>query len=322
MTAPKASHPLEGLLAPRKSLPTWLLYDDAGCALYERITTLPEYYLTRAETDVLTRHSNDIVALAADGGVRLSLAEIGAGSATKTELLIAAALERLHACEYLACDIAAAPLAAAATRLRAKYSGVRVATFAGSHLDARPALASLSGRQVLLFLGSSLGNYRDAEAIELLGGMRRALRDDGLLVLGTDLKKDPSVIRAAYDDSAGVTAAFTKNVLVRLNREFACDFRVEHFRHVAEWVEGTSSVDVSLEATRRQTVVLRALDREVLFVEGERVHLETCVKYDGARVDRILREAGFARVCAYLDAEERYAVQIATVLPRHPGGAP
>jgi len=156
---------LGGLLSPHKSLSTWLLYDQMGCVLFDRITTLPEYYLTLAETDVLARSADDILATAADDGATFALAEIGAGSATKTELLISAALRRQHACEYLACDITPGPLAAAASRLRATYSGVSVRTFAGTHLEAGPSLASLRGRQALAPL--------PARAIDEAPGLRR-----------------------------------------------------------------------------------------------------------------------------------------------------
>ncbi len=313
-----ASDVLGGLFASQKSLPTWLLYDETGCALYERITTLPEYYLTRAETDVLSRRSEDLVARAADASRSFALAEIGAGTATKTELLIAAALRRQGRCVYLACDIAPAPLTSAGLRLRKTCPGVEVRTFVGMHLEAGPEIAAIGDRQVLLFLGSSIGNYSDPEATDLLAGLRRFLRDDALLVLGTDLRKDPKVLCAAYDDAQGVTAGFTKNVLARLNREYACNFRLGTFRHVAEWVEASSNIEISLEARGRQQVEIGALGRDITLLDGERIHLETCAKYDSARVDRLLSGAGFTRVGTLLDSSERYAVQIARASARSP----
>jgi dimethylhistidine N-methyltransferase len=312
---------LAGLLAPAKSLPTWLLYDAAGCAIYEQITTLPEYYLTRAEADVFARHGDALLAAVAggaDGGPTdtLALAELGAGTATKTELLLAAALRRQPRCTYLACDIAAAPLAEVTTRLAGALPAVDLRTYVGPHAAAGPAIAALEGRQLLLFIGSSIGNYTDAEAIDLLATARGALRDDAWLVLGTDLKKSPAVLHAAYDDPAGVTAAFTLNVLRRLNREYGCDFDLAAYRHVAVWNEATANVEIGLQAERAATVHLGALAQTIHLAAGERIHLEISAKYDAARVDRILGPAGFRREATLVDATGAYAVQLARAVRR------
>lgn len=309
----RAAEVLGGLFAPRKSLPTWLLYDDAGCEIYERITALPEYYLPRAESEILERQSDAIVERAAAGGAELALAEIGAGTAQRTELLIAAVLRRQARAIFLACDIAPAPLAAAAARLRGAHAGLEVRTFAGTHEAACPAIAALPGRQVLLFLGSSIGNYPDDDAVALLAAMRRGLRDDAVLVLGTDLKKDPRVLLPAYDDAQGVTAAFTTNILTRLNREFSCTFRPGAFRHVAAWNAAASNIEIFLEAQGPQRVTIGALGRDAVFADGERIHVETCAKYDAGRVDGILARAGFVRAATFTDAEGRYAIQLAGV---------
>jgi dimethylhistidine N-methyltransferase len=306
---------LGGLLGASKWLPTWLLYDEAGCALYEQITALPEYYLTRAEAEIFAHQSDAILALAGAGGAALAIAELGAGAATKTELVLAAALRRQPECDLLLCDLAPGPVRAAAARIRARFAGARVAVQVGSHPEAGPAIAQLPDRQVLMFLGSSIGNYRDPEAVALLRGMRACLRDGAALVLGTDLLKDPRVIQAAYDDAQGVTAAFTLNVLSRLNREYRCDFRVDGFRHVAVWQEAPAGIEIWIESTRSQRVALGALEREIHFAAGDRIHLETCSKYDPPRVDRLLRAAGLERVGTFLDRAERYAVQVARAVP-------
>lgn len=305
-----------GLSAPRKSLPAWLLYDDAGCALYERITTLPEYYLTRAEAEIFARQGDLMVSRARAEGrgaptARLSFAELGAGTATKTEHLLAAAVRAQGACTYLACDIAAPPLAAAAERITARLPAVEVRLAVGAHADAGPAIAALPGRQVLLYIGSSIGNATDAEAAALLREMRAFLRPDGLLLLGTDLLKEPARLRAAYDDAAGVTAAFSLNLLSRLNRELGADFALEAFRHVAIWNPETRNVEISLESLRPQRVRLESLDLTVDFAAGEHIHTEICAKYDLPRVDGILAEAGFARVATFYDTEARFGVHLA-----------
>ena len=306
-----AEQALRGLLARQKWLPTWLLYDEAGGELFERITALPEYYLGRAETEILSRWSDDIVGSIADDDGKVTLAELGAGAATKTEVLVESALRSGRQVEYLACDIAPAPLLAAEARLRSRFPEVTVRTFVGTHREAGPAIGALSGRQSVLFLGSSIGNYADAAAAALLAEARRHLRHGATFLVGTDLKKDPRQLQSAYDDSAGVTAAFTLNVLDRLNRELGCSFRRGAFRHVAEWDEATSNVVLSLEATTSQRVALGALGTEVAFRAGERVRIEICAKYDDARVDGIFEEAGLSRLRSFVDDGGRYAVHAA-----------
>lgn len=306
---------LAGLLRARKELPTWLLYDAAGCELYERITTLPEYYLTRAETEALTQHAGALVARITTGASTLSVAELGAGTAKKTQLLLAAALESGAAVTYLAADIAEEPLVEAKARLDVACPALPVELFVGTHEEAGPAIARLRGRQVALFLGSSIGNYSDAAAIELLAHLRRHLRDDAYLVLGTDLKKDQRILEQAYDDTEGVTAMFTKNVLSRLNREYGCTFVLSDFRHVAEWIEERSDVELSLEVRRDLRVTLGAIGRDVILHKGERILIEICAKYDQPRLDRILAAAGFRAVASHLDQRGRYALQVARAAP-------
>jgi len=304
---------LAGLFEQAKRIPTWMLYDAAGCELYERITTLPEYYLTRAETEVFESHADALIEHAATGADSISLAELGAGSATKTELLIEAGLRKQGSLSYLAADIAPEALEEASARLQEKFDGLEVRTFAGTHQEAGPAISAMPGRQILLFLGSSIGNYSDAEAIELLADVRKFLREDALFVLGTDLKKHPKILHAAYNDSQGVTAAFTTNVLTRLNREYGCNFSLSAFRHSAEWIEKSSNLEVGLESLQAQRVLVSSLDRELVFQKGERIHIENSAKYDAKRVEGILASAGYKRQKSFLDPGERYAVQVAAL---------
>jgi L-histidine N-alpha-methyltransferase len=301
-----------GLGAERRRLPSWLLYDAAGSALFEEITRLPEYYLTRAEAEILAREADRIVAFAG-GGRRLSFAEIGAGTAVKTEALLEAALRAQDSCAYLACDISEIPLRQAQQRLRSRLPGADVRVMVGTHTDAGPAIAALEDRQFLLWIGSSMGNHTDTEAARLLAQMRRYLRSDAVLMFGTDLVKDPRTLQRAYDDARGVTAAFSRNLLVRLNREIDACFDVEAFRHVAEWNADASNIEVYLESTCEQRVWVGALGRHYEFGRGERIHTETCAKYDINRVHRILDAAGFACAATHLDSERQFAVHVARV---------
>ena len=301
-----------GLLRSDKQLPPWLFYDAEGSRLYERITELPEYYLTRAEWSIFERHADQMIAAAADGRSRpLDLAELGAGTATKSILVVRAAVRRQGGTTFMPTDVSAEALAIATARIARELPRVTIRPVVGHHERALDAIRTLEERQLVLFIGSSIGNYEDDEARALLRAIRRSLRAGGALLLGTDLRKDPVALVRAYDDAQGVTAAFDKNVLARINRELGGGFDLDAFRHVALWNAARSRIEMHLESLVDQTVRIAALGVEVPFVRGERIHTESSVKYDDAMVDDMLQRSGFARESTHLDADERFAVHLA-----------
>lgn len=302
-----------GLLATPKSLPAWLLYDARGSQLYEQITRVPEYYLTRAEAEILALQADAIVERLSRGGERIALIELGAATAVKTEALLTAIVRAQGACDYYACDISPEPLKAAKARIERRMPTVHVHPVVGPHDKAANALRCIGQRQVLMFIGSSIGNYPDEAAIALLAKMRAHLRDDAMLVLGADLRKDSSVLLPAYDDARGVTAAFSLNLLRRLNHELHASFDLDSFRHVATWDASASNVEIYLESVRDQRVCLGRLGCEVHFHAGERIHTETSAKYDEARIDKILTKSGFTRIATHQDTAQLFAVHIAKV---------
>ena len=256
-----ASDVWRGLTATPKSLPPHLFYDDAGSRLFERITELREYYPTRAEREILETRADDIVAKAMSlGGIgpphAMGVVELGAGSASKTEVLLRALLRRQSSCVYVP-------------------QGLR-------------ALRGIAAPELVLFIGSSIGNLTNEEATRLLRDVRRTLGPRTALLLGTDLRKSSSILLPAYDDAVGVTAAFNKNVLVRINRELWGHFDLERFRHVARWNEGASRVEVRLESTIAQEVAVDPLELCVRFAHGETIHTESSTKYDLPHVERLL----------------------------------
>jgi L-histidine Nalpha-methyltransferase len=298
-----------GLAATPKRLPAWLFYDRRGSELFEQITELPEYYLTRAEREIFVDHGDAIVEAALAGGAT-TIVELGAGSAQKTELLLHAAA-RHGAIDYVPVDVSAAALEMARARLAAVAPAVRVTPWLGHHDVAFDRLRGRPGGKVVLFIGSSIGNFVDAEAVALLGRLRDALGRGDALLLGTDLRKDPAVMVAAYDDAAGVTAAFNLNVLVRINRELGGRFDPACFRHVAVWHAQASRIEMHLESDRDQVVAIADLGLRIGFREGERIHTESSVKYDDPMVDRLLSETGFGRERTWRDAAARFAVHLA-----------
>ncbi|HYG09862.1 MAG TPA: L-histidine N(alpha)-methyltransferase [Pyrinomonadaceae bacterium] len=300
-----------GLSASAKQLFPKYFYDELGSELFDAICLLPEYYLTRAENEILARHAGEIVAAAAPDGAPLSLLELGSGSAAKTRRIIEAVLKRQARLLYLPVDISASALEASARALLQSYPALRIEAYAS---DYDTALARLTGereargeRLLALFLGSNIGNFDRDGARQFLLALRGVLRDGDALLLGADLKKDRATLEAAYDDALGVTAAFNLNQLVRLNREFDADFDPRAFCHAAVYNEAVGRVEIYIESRRAQVVSLPKLDLRITFAEGERIHTENSYKYDREELDALAARTGFACTRSWTDAAGRFS---------------
>ncbi len=300
-----------GLTSRPKQLPPWLFYDEAGSALFERITELPEYYLTRVERGLLTGYAGEIVEAAAEGE-RLRVTELGAGSADKTRLLLAAVLERQKTAVYEPVDVSATALEAACGRLREELPGVvteaRVGDYTAGWMPDR-----CGERRLLLWIGSSIGNFEPGAATRMLAGMGAGMRAGDGLLLGVDLAptecgKSVEMLVAAYDDAAGVTAEFNRNVLRRVNGELGGDFDPEAFRHVALWNEAESRMEMHLESHRAQRVQVDALGLEVEFAAGERLHTENSYKYTVEGAEALMAAAGFPAAATWVDENGWFAL--------------
>ena len=298
----------EGLSSRPRSLPAWLFYDDAGSRLFERITELPEYYLTRTERAILAAHAGTIIAKAA-GNARLRIAELGAGSASKTCLLLAAALERQGAVHYEPIDVSASALREARQRIEAEIAGVTVAPRTMDYTNGLVFKALRPGeRRLVLYIGSSMGNFEPDEALRLLQRVRATLRAGDAILLGVDLIKDREILLQAYDDAAGVTAAFNRNLLLRLNRELGADFNPLAFAHRALWNRAHSRVEMHLESRRAQRVHFSGLDMTVDFAAGETIHTENSYKYAPGQTETMLARAGFDPTATWTDEKDWFAV--------------
>ncbi|MGP8253462.1 MAG: L-histidine N(alpha)-methyltransferase [Terracidiphilus sp.] len=290
-----------GLGSSPRTLPPWLFYDEAGSELFEQITELPEYYLTRTERAILERHASEMVAMAARGS-RLRFTELGAGSAEKTRVLMKAALARQEGLVFEAVDVSATALLVAQARIEREIPGVRAALLEmdytnGFELDACEA----DERRLVLYIGSSIGNFEPEEAARILRKVRKQLDPGDGLLLGVDLVKDEATLIAAYDDAAGVTAAFNKNMLVRMNRELGADFDLERFSHRAAWNDTMSRMEMHLESCADQRVRFASLDWEVEFGAGETIHTENSYKYRPGDAEAMLAAAGFASAGTWTD---------------------
>jgi dimethylhistidine N-methyltransferase len=312
----------DGLTARSKWLPSWLFYDDAGSRLFDQITALPEYYVTRTERAILAEHAAEIIAVAArqprnsaNGSApsRLRITELGAGSADKTRLLLKAAADRQGTLVYEPVDVSGGALEAARDRIEREIPAVQVSPLVADYTQGLDLAAAQDERRLVLYIGSSIGNFEPDEAENLLRGVHAGLNPGDSLLLGVDLRKDEPTLLAAYDDAAGVTAAFNLNMLARLNREFDADFDLEAFCHVAVWNPIQSRIEMHLESSARQLVTLRNLDLEISFRKGERLHTENSYKYAPAQAEALLTSAGFTPEFTWTDPRNWFAVCLARV---------
>jgi len=303
-----------GLLAAPKRLPPWLFYDAAGSRLFESITGLPEYYLTRTERSILARHAEEMVERAAQPSrnARLRIAELGAGSADKTRLLLKAAVARQSEVVYEPVDVSATALLIAQARIEREIPGVQVRPLAMDYTNGFALDPAGAGeRRLVLYIGSSIGNFEPDEAARLLRKVRAQLAPGDGLLLGVDLVKDEQTLLAAYDDAAGVTAAFNKNILTRLNRDLAADFDTAAFAHRAAWNRARSRMEMHLVSRAPQRIRLGALDLEVEFKAGESIHTENSYKYAPGGAEAMLESAGFTAAGSWTDARGWFSVCLA-----------
>ena len=292
---------LDGLSRTPRAIPAKFLYDARGSELFDAICELPEYYLTRTETGILESCTPELARLAGPG---CALVEFGSGSSVKTRLLLDA-MPDLAA--YVPIDISRQHLDATAARLRRDYPRLRVEPVRADYmaLDALPADVNGAAR-LGFFPGSTIGNLEPPDATAFLRRARRLLGDRGAMVLGVDLRKDPRRLHDAYNDSAGVTAAFTLNLLRRMNRELGGTFDLSSFAHEAFYDPIEGRIEIYFRSLRDQTVMVAG--RSFAFAEGERVHTEYSYKYDDAGIAALAKSAGFTIDRTWTDPAHLFAV--------------
>jgi dimethylhistidine N-methyltransferase len=291
--------------ADQKELPSKYLYDNVGSALFEAISILPEYGLTRADERLLRRHSDDIVDRLP---VPVVVAELGSGSGKKTRWLLEA-LSRRQATSYCPIEISPAALAMCRREL-GDIDSISIVGFEREYLDGLLEVAAQrqDGENLLvLFLGSTIGNFDRPADTRFLHEMRRILQAGDSLLLGTDLLKPIPQLLDAYDDPLGVTAAFNLNLLARINRELDADFELQQFQHVARFNRRSGSMEMHLRSRRKQTVVIPQSELSVTFLEGETIWTESSHKYSPDELVQITEEAGFRCEAQWIDDEWPFA---------------
>jgi L-histidine N-alpha-methyltransferase len=301
---------LDGLTKPFKELPPKHFYDTRGAELFDRITELPEYYPTRAERAILEQRSAEFAR--ATGAAEL--VELGSGTASKTRLLLRALYDAGTLRRYVPVDVAEVTVRDVAERLTEEFPGLRVHGIVGDferHLAHVPP--PLDGPRVLAFLGGTIGNFPPGSRRRFLRALRRLLRPGrDFLLLGTDLVKDPATLEAAYDDSAGVTAEFNRNVLRVVNRELDADFDVDAFEHVAFFDREREWIEMRLRATRHMHVHVGKLDLDVPFAAREELRTEISAKFTRRRLEDDLAAAGLGLVDVLTDAAGRFALSLSS----------
>ncbi len=312
----------KGLTATPRMLSPWLFYDELGSHLFEQITALPEYYLTRTERALFEKNAIGILKCAA-GDRKLTLLELGAGTAAKTGILLAAAVQQQGSVLYQPLDVSTTALEVARETIERTIPNVTVRPQIVNYITEPFTLHRPEHFRILaLYIGSSIGNFAPGEAASLLRNLRAQLQPGDALLLGVDLVPGPekpiATLLAAYDDAAGITAAFNRNLLARLNRDLGANFHPEDFQHKAIWNATASRIEMHLVALTPQMVHIPANSAGpalmLHFAAGETIHTENSYKFTSAAVDDLLEAAGFTAVHSLHDERHWFAVTLATAV--------
>jgi L-histidine N-alpha-methyltransferase len=301
----------EGLSCPFKEIPPKYFYDERGSELFEQITELPEYYPTRAERAILERRADEIVAAAGAGGAGArTLIELGSGAAAKTRGLLDAMLDAGSLEAYVPVDISEEITRRVAAELIEEYEGIRVHGMIcdyETHLERVPREEGA----LVAFLGGTIGNFRPGPRRAFLARIATLMYPGDRFLLGTDLVKDPAVLEAAYNDSAGATAEFNKNVLRVINRELDADFDPDAFEHVAFWDPDNAWMDIRLRSLAEQFIDIRGLDMRVHFSRNEEMRTEISTKFTRESLERSYAAAGLELTEWWTDPDGLYALSLA-----------
>lgn len=300
----------QGLARRPRQLPPWLLYDQEGSRLFEAICQQPEYHLTRLENHLLQRHAQHVRRCCAGhrGGAPVTVVEFGAGGARKVTPL----LQALRPAAYVALDISATHVHTACIRLQALHPQVPMAAVCCDygHLPALPDHPLLAGQRLGFFPGSSLGNCSPAGAVALLRHMATLLGPGSLLLMGMDQPRNVAAMEAAYDDAAGVSARFARNLLLRLNRDLGADFQPRHFAYQAHWDAGAQCIEMALVSQREQVVSVPPLQTVVHWDAGEKLITEHSYKWGPEQVQAMAQQAGWRGVGRWCDSQDRFSLHL------------
>ncbi len=298
---------IAGLTAWPKSLPPQYFYDDRGSQLFEQITALPEYYLTRTETQILSNSSDAIARITGP----CEIIELGSGSSTKTRYLLSAMARAGYSLHYVPVDVSGGMLEATAQQLLLEYENLTVHGMVSTYGPALQQLPSaLRPARMVAFIGSTLGNLEPHACHDLLNKISAVLNPGDYFLLGVDLEKDAHVLHQAYNDSQGVTAAFNLNMLNHLNWRFQGNFQVQQFRHQAFYNADASQIEIYIESLDPQTVTLKALELEVSFLQGETLLSEISRKFSIDTLGQELASVGLNLIESFTDDQQWFGLML------------
>ena len=296
-----------GLSASPKWLSAKYFYDAAGSTLFEEITRLPEYYLTSTECGIFHEYAAEMVSAA---GKDLTVVELGAGSAAKSIVLLRELQRRQPFVRFIPIDVSDSALDEAVARVSEELPGVQVTPAVMDYTEGLDGVGRANGRKLVLYIGSSIGNFEPFQAGALLRRLRASLNAGDAILLGTDMRKPKSVLIPAYDDAQGVTAAFNKNILAHINRELDADFDLEAFAHRAVWNARESRIEMHLESLRPQVVRVPGAQITVSFQAGETIHTENSYKFTMPMLEAIAKNGGFQIERSWADARKWFTVHL------------
>ena len=306
--ASPVSEILQGLKAAEKFIPSKFFYDSEGSRIFQDIMSMPEYYLTNSEAEIFENHGAEIVSMFCNGHCNIDLVELGAGDGVKTRILVSAMIQKEVQFRYIPVDISEEAVVQLAGAMKQEFSSLELVPKIGDYFHMIKNLSSeFPNRKVIMFLGSNLGNFSPRESIDLLSQLNRAMSDDDLLFIGLDLKKDPEVIRNAYNDPHGHTRNFNLNLLNRMNREFGANFDLEGFRHSPTYDPSSGVAKSFLESTREQEVYLAGLDESISFGKNEYIYTEMSQKYDTEMINSLAEASGFRVIQNLSDSKEYFS---------------
>ena len=309
-----------GLLKRPRSLAPWMFYDARGSRLFECITTLPEYYPTRTERSIFAKFAQAMVTAAhGESPQPLRVVELGAGTASKTGVLLEAIVRMQGGVDYVPVDISSEALELARESIAGSLPEVRVEPIVANYVTHPPQLEPYSGTTLGMYIGSNIGNFSLEDARTILRNLGSQLQAGDALLLGTDMVKDEPTLVAAYNDADGVTAAFNLNILHRLNRELGADFNPANFRHRATWNPVESRMEMHLVSIRDHHVFIPDAEARLHFAKGETIHTENSYKFTRESVRFLLEEANFGVEQTWMDSRGWYSVTLARIREDAPG---
>ncbi|WP_452232235.1 L-histidine N(alpha)-methyltransferase [Lacinutrix sp. MEBiC02595] len=303
----------QGLDANPKTLPSKYFYNKIGDALFVEIMNLPEYYLTRSELDIFQNKTQDLIsALQLHTNAHFELIELGAGDGLKTKKLLSALDKQNFAFDYLPIDISSNALSLLKKDLSETLPNVSVKTQQGDYFEILASLKSSNKPKVILFLGSNIGNMKDARAAEFIYNLGANLKPGDKLLLGVDLIKAKEIVLPAYNDSKGITSKFNLNLLHRMNEELGADFNLDNFKHQPEYDESEGIAKSYIVSTKKQTITIKAIEKSYNFEAGEKIHTEISRKYNDTLIEKIIANTDFSLDTKILDSKGYFADYILT----------